>query len=123
MTESGDSRRSATISRAVDCFAAVAVVWTKAKEEEMSATAQIRPGNVSDAPADLIVLPCSTQGTMNGPVAGRSPSFAIPVPRDHMELGEVDVRPIECGRDAPKVVAFAASVDHSARDRRGRPSG
>jgi hypothetical protein len=77
----------------------------------MSASVRIRQGDIFDDPSDLIVLPCSTAGTVSGPVAGSMVTFSIPHPKDHMALGEVDIRPYEGGKHSAKFIAFAASVE------------
>ena len=78
----------------------------------MAATVRIKLGNVLDDASDLIVLPCSTAGTVSGLVPGNSSRAAIPHPKDHMKLGEVDIRSFKSREGVEKFVAFAASVEH-----------
>ena len=76
----------------------------------MEPSVKLRLGDLFDGPADLIVLPCSTAGTITGFVARSLVQYAIPHPRDGMGLGEVDIMPFEGGEDIAQFVAFAASV-------------
>ena len=77
----------------------------------MSATVKLRLGNLFDGPSDLIVLPCSTGGTVTGFVARSLAHYSIPHPRTGMRLGEVEVMPFEGGESIAQYVAFAASVE------------
>jgi hypothetical protein len=76
----------------------------------MKPTVKLRLGDMFDGPADLIVLPCSTSGTIRGFVARRLAQYSIPHPRTGMVLGEVEVMPFEGADDIAQFVAFAASV-------------
>jgi hypothetical protein len=76
----------------------------------MNKNIKIRLGDMFDGPADLIVLPCSTTGTITGFVARRLIQYSIPHPKAGMELGEVEILPFEGGEDIAQFVAFAASV-------------
>jgi len=76
----------------------------------MTATVKLRLGDLFDGPADLIVLPCSTAGTITGFVARSLVRYSIPHPREGMKLGEVEIMPFEGGEDIAQYVAFAASV-------------
>jgi len=76
----------------------------------MTATVKLRLGDLFDGPADLIVLPCSTAGTVTGFVARSLAHHSIPHPREGMRLGEVEIMPFEGGEDIAQYVAFAASV-------------
>jgi len=81
----------------------------------MEPTVKIRLGDIFDGPADLIVLPCSTAGTITGFVARRLAQYSIPHPRSGMALGEVEILPFEGAEDIAQFVAFAASVhDYSS---------
>jgi hypothetical protein len=77
----------------------------------MPATVKLRLGNLFDGPSDLIVLPCSTAGTITGFVARALMDYSIPHPRAGMHLGEVEILPFEGADDIAQYVAFAASVD------------
>lgn len=77
----------------------------------MTATVKLRLGDMFDGPSDLIVLPCSTSGTVTGFVARRLEHHSIPHPREGMSLGHVDVHPFEGGEHLAQYVAFAVSVD------------
>src|SRR5262245_9767998 len=76
----------------------------------MEANVKLRLGNLFDGPADLIVLPCSTSGTITGFVARSLVHYSIPHPRIGMALGEVEILPFEGADDIAQYVAFAASV-------------
>ncbi|TCG06963.1 hypothetical protein BZM27_22925 [Paraburkholderia steynii] len=78
----------------------------------MAATVKLRLGDLFDGPSDLIVLPCSTDGTVTGFVARSLVHYSIPHPREGLSLGEVEIVPFEGGDDIAQYVAFAASVAH-----------
>jgi hypothetical protein len=71
---------------------------------------KLRLGDLFDGPADLIVLPCSTDGTITRFVANRLLEYTIPRPKRRMELGEVDIMPFTGAENIAQYVAFAASV-------------
>jgi hypothetical protein len=76
----------------------------------MPASFKVKFGNLFDGPADVIVLPCSTGGTVTGFVARSLSTYAIPLPRVGMRLGDVEILPFEGGENIAQHVAFAASV-------------
>ncbi|MCE1253572.1 MAG: TIR domain-containing protein, partial [Anaerolineae bacterium] len=76
----------------------------------MTPTIKIRLGNLFDGVSDLIVLPCSTSGTITGFVARSLSLYSIPHPLAGMELGQVEILPFEGGENIAQYVAFAASV-------------
>jgi hypothetical protein len=78
----------------------------------MIPTVKLRLGDMFDGPADLIVLPCSTSGTITGFVARRLAQYSIPHPETGMLLGEVEVMPFEGAEDIAQFVAYAASVNY-----------
>ena len=80
------------------------------REGDMSPTVKLRLGDMFDGPADLIVLPCSTVGTITGFVARRLVQHSIPHPKAEMSLGEVEIKPFEGAEHIAQFVAFAASV-------------
>jgi len=84
----------------------------------MEPTVRLRLGDLFDGPADLIVLPCSTSGTITGFVARSLVHYAIPHPTIEMELGDVEILPFDGADDIAQYVAFAASVhgDSSTTD-------
>lgn len=77
----------------------------------MPGTVKLRLGNLFDGPADLIVLPCSTGGTVTGFVARELERFSIPHPQEGMRLGEVEIMPFVGAENIAQYVAFAASVE------------
>ncbi len=76
----------------------------------MEATMKLRLGNLFDGPADLIVLPCSTGGSVTGFVARALVHHSIPHPHGGMKLGDVEIIPFEGAEDIAQYVCFAASV-------------
>ena len=76
----------------------------------MEPTVKLRLGDLFDGPSDLIVLPCSTAGTITGFVARSLVHYSIPHPQEGMRLGEVEILPFEGADDIAQYVAFAASV-------------
>ncbi|HEV3202011.1 MAG TPA: TIR domain-containing protein [Bryobacteraceae bacterium] len=73
---------------------------------------KLRLGNLFDGPSDLIVLPCSTSGTVTGFVARSLADYDLPHPREGMLLGEVEFLPFEGAENIAQFVGFAASVDY-----------
>jgi TIR domain len=66
-------------------------------------------GDLFDGPADMIALPCSTEGTVTGPVERRLRQFSLPHP-GRMKLGQVEICPLDDADQVAQYVAFAASV-------------
>jgi len=78
----------------------------------MAPLVRLRLGDIFDGPSDLIVLPCSTGGTITRFVAEALRNYRLPHPARSYELGEVDIRPFSGGENIAQYVAFAASVVH-----------
>src|SRR6478672_4683689 len=76
----------------------------------MGGIVKLRLGNLFDGPSDLIVLPCSTIGTVTGFVARSLAHYSIPHPCDSMEHGEIEIMPFEGGENIAQFVGYAASV-------------
>lgn len=76
----------------------------------MAGFVRLELGDLFDGPADLIVLPCSTSGTITRFVANRLLEYTIPRPKRRLELGEVDIMPFTGAENIAQYVAFAASV-------------
>lgn len=76
----------------------------------MASNVKLRFGDLFDGPSDLIVLPCSTAGTITGFVARSLVDYKIPHPRVGMRLGSVEFMPFEGAENIAQFVAFAASV-------------
>jgi TIR domain len=66
-------------------------------------------GDLFDGPADMIALPCSTEGTVTGPVERRLRQFSLPHPGE-MSLGQVQICPLDDADQVAQYVAFASSV-------------
>jgi hypothetical protein len=89
----------------------------------MEPSVKLRLGNLFDGPSDLIVLPCSTAGTITGFVARSLAQYSIPHPREGMKLGEIEITPFEGAENIAQYVAFAASVRELRQSRRlSKPS-
>jgi hypothetical protein len=71
---------------------------------------QLKMGNMFDGPSDLIVLPCSTSGTITPFVRDRLAHHKIPFPKPGMKLGDVSIMPFKGGEHIAQYVGFAASV-------------
>lgn len=76
----------------------------------MEPTVKLRVGDLFDGPADLVVLPCSTSGTITGFVARSLAQYSVPHPQEGMRLGDVEIMPFDGADDIAQYVAFAASV-------------
>jgi hypothetical protein len=79
----------------------------------MAGNVRLRIGNLFDGPSDLIVLPCSTGGTITGFVARSLADYAIPHPCTGMSLGTVEFLPFDGAENIAQFVAFAASVNNN----------
>lgn len=77
----------------------------------MSATIQLRLGDMFVQPADLIIIPCSTGATITSRVAASLRSFQIDPPRKLLNLGEVEFRLFEGASSLAAYVGYAASVE------------
>jgi hypothetical protein len=73
-------------------------------------TVELRLGDMFDGPSDLIVLPCSTSGSITEFVHHRLIHYSIPYPKGDMNLGDVQVLPFEGGENIAQFVAYAVSV-------------
>jgi hypothetical protein len=79
--------------------------------DAVASRVKLRLGNLFDGPSDLIVLPCSTSGTVTGFVARSLAGYNIPHPHEGMQLGEIEFMPFEGAENIAQFVAFAASVE------------
>ncbi|WP_395375795.1 toll/interleukin-1 receptor domain-containing protein [Marinicella sp. W31] len=77
----------------------------------MSGVVELRLGDLFDGPSDLIVLPCSTVGTITRFVANRLLQYSIPTPKRGMSHGETNIVPFAGAENIAQYVAFAASVE------------
>ena len=75
---------------------------------------QLKLGNLFDEPTDLIVLPCSTSGTVTNFVARHLREYDIPRPRAGMRLGDIDIQPFDGAENVAQFAAFAASVKYTS---------
>lgn len=72
---------------------------------------QLKFGDMFDGPCDLIVLPCSTSGTITSFVRRQLKHHRIPYPAAGMKLGDLSIAPFEGGENISQFVAYAASVE------------
>ncbi len=68
-------------------------------------------GDMFNGPSDLIVLPCSTAGTMTRSVRSRLEALQLPNPGSRMELGQVIFIPLGGNEQLSRTAAYAASVE------------
>lgn len=76
----------------------------------MSGFVRLKLGDMFDRPSDMIVLPCSTDGTVTPFVAKRLLQYTIPKPKRRMRLGAVDAVAFVGAENIAQFVAFACSV-------------
>lgn len=79
----------------------------------MAGQIQIKLGDMFRGACDLIILPCSTTGTVTQFVFNRLKSYKIPAPKKGMKLGEIQLLPFNGGENIAQYVAFAVSVDNN----------
>ncbi len=78
------------------------------------AAAELRVGDIFDGPSDMIVLPCSTSGTITSFVNRKLEHYNIkPRPASRSELGDVQVHDFVGGENIAQFVAYAVSVDRN----------
>jgi hypothetical protein len=75
------------------------------------ATVQIRRGDLFEQRADLVMLPCSTAGTVSSWVQAYQDLYKIPSAPSGLSLGEVTIFPAETQRVSTKYFGYAASVE------------
>src|SRR6266516_6667289 len=90
------------------------LVRNQSKGVKRMPTVELKHGDIFDGPSDLIVLPCSTGGTITGFVRERLVHHNIPYPKPGMKLGDVSIMAFDGGENIAQYVAFAASVEHNA---------
>ena len=82
----------------------------------MSGSVQLKLGDMFNGPSDMIVLPCSTAGTITTFVQNRISHFQIPYPPKGMQLGDIHIMPFTGAENIAQYVAYAASVlSHTSR--------
>lgn len=79
----------------------------------MAGQIQIKLGDMFKGACDLIILPCSTTGTVTQFVFNRLQSYKIPAPSKGMALGDIELLPFSGGENIAQYVAFAVSVDNN----------
>jgi hypothetical protein len=82
--------------------------------DRRAAVTQLKLGDMFDGPSDLIVLPCSTSGTITPFVRQRLIHYRIPYPNPGKILGDVTVMPFDGGENIAQYVAYATSVSANA---------
>ena len=76
----------------------------------MEPTIRVRLGDLFEGPSDMLVVPCSTMGTISGFVAQSLAQYAIPRLHARMPLGNVTIFPFKGADDLAQYIAFAATV-------------
>jgi hypothetical protein len=76
----------------------------------MGAKVKIRLGDVFDDPNDLIILPCSTAGTITTFVRNYLLKYNISKPQYGIKLGSLIIQPFS-GAEITRFVGFGVSVD------------
>lgn len=79
----------------------------------MAGQIQIKLGDMFKGACDLIILPCSTTGTVTQFVFNRLQSYKIPKPTKRMPLGDIELLPFDGGENIAQYVAFAVSVKNN----------
>ena len=77
----------------------------------MASHIQLRKGDIFRQPADLIVIPCSTAGTVTLMVARSLAGANISMPQRMMDYGDVEFSLFEGASNIATYVAYAASVE------------
>ena len=81
----------------------------------MAGQVQIKLGDMFHGACDLIVLPCSTIGSVTAFVDERLKHYNIPEPpSSELELGDLYLLPFQGGENIAQYVAFAVSVHYGA---------
>jgi len=75
----------------------------------MGAKIKIRLGDTFDDPSDLIILPCSTAGTITNFVRNYLLKYNIPMPKPNIKLGSLIIQPFSGGQ-ITRFVGFGVSV-------------
>lgn len=79
------------------------------------ASVELKQGDMfHSGPADLIVLPCSTSGTITRFVQEKLWAYSLPHPPERMLLGQVAIEAFHGGEEIASYIAYAASV-HGVR--------
>lgn len=79
----------------------------------MSGKVQIKVGDMFHGACDLIILPCSTNGTVTQFVFNRLRNYKIPKPKIG-QLGEIKLLPFKGAENIAQYVAFAVSVENNS---------
>jgi hypothetical protein len=77
---------------------------------DMRSTILLRQGNMFAQPSDLIIVPCSTGGTITAAVAEQLRNFDIRWPRGVSNLGDVKFELFEGASNIATYVGYATSV-------------
>jgi hypothetical protein len=85
----------------------------------MPAIVQVKLGDMFNGPTDLIVLPCSTDGTITSFVYERLRYYNIPLPKRNFTVGEIQFMDFPGGENVAQIIAFAASVEHNHSSEKG----
>jgi len=77
----------------------------------MNGRVRLQQGDMFSGPTDLIVLPCSTAGTVAPIVKAKLSTLDLDYPCRSMKLGTVELVPSEHAEHIAQYIAYAASVD------------
>jgi hypothetical protein len=77
---------------------------------QMRSTIQLRQGNMFAQPTDLIIIPCSTGGTVTRFVAEQLKAFDIQWQRGYSDLGDVKFELFKGASNIATYVGYASSV-------------
>jgi TIR domain len=79
--------------------------------QSMTSTIQLRQGDMFAQPTDLIVIPCSTGGTVTKAVAKQLGEFDIQWPRGYSNLGDIKFEFFKGASNIATYVGYATSVE------------
>lgn len=88
----------------------------------MAGAVQLAHGDMLSGPADLVVIPCSTGGTVTPFVRERMHRFDLPDVPAMIPFGEVRILPLLAAGSVAHFVAYAASVAGSLSQRGSQPA-
>src|ERR1700761_4020015 len=77
----------------------------------MKSTIQLRQGDMFAQPTDLIIIPCSTGGTITRAVAEQLHEFDIRWPEGYSNLGDVKFELFKGASNIATYVGYATSVE------------
>lgn len=76
----------------------------------MGGSVRLCEGDLFSSPADMVVLPVSTAGTITSGVRRKLEAFSLPSPPSRLQLGDINVQALVEAEHIASYVAYAASV-------------